>query len=127
MTPQYKQITQHEINNLPPPPQEWLDDIALQKSLKILEEYEYMNIYDNIKSLMKLDVKKLKKEIKNNKNDACYYDGMNLKQSRNGKITKKGLIKNLLINYYEMDTRDCGHVNSFFKKGIEYLVDIAKK
>ena len=122
-------LTQNEINNLPPPPQEWLDDIELQISLEVLEKYADdhvgMRAEEDIKDLMKLDVKQLKKEIKNNKSHHCYYDGMELKQSRNGKVTKKGLIKNILINYYEMDTQDVGHVDSFFVPGIEYLVDRA--
>ena len=137
-------LTQNEINNLPPPPQKWIDEINHQKiidSIKILEEYcdtEYiqanMNIREKIKDLMKLDVKQLKKEIKINKKSCGQYDSwehyeylyeIKIKQSRNGKVTKKGLVKNLITIYYELlvINRDDRLKTDYFKKAIEYLVD----
>lgn len=121
-----KPITQKEINNLPPPPQEWIDDIKLQeakKSIETLEEYSWMDCYEMLNGLMELDIKELKDNIKWNKEHECYYKDMQIKQSRNGKITKKGLVKNLMINLYELDTQDISWVDNHLKKGIEYLVD----
>ena len=140
-------ITQNEINNLPLPPQEWIDDINVQEimdSIKILEEYDndpidnVLNIHENIRSLMKLNIKQLKKEIKTTKNKSLgFFDRqaqtspldiqLKLNQLRNGKITKKGLIKNLIISYYQIESlyRAEGHRLNHFEKGIEYLVDFA--
>ena len=140
-------ITQNEINNLPLPPQEWIDDINVQEimdSIKILEEYDndpidnVLNIHENIRSLMKLNIKQLKKEIKTTKNKRPgFFDRqqelgvsidfqLKLNQLRNGKITKKGLVKNLIISYYQIESlyRGEGHRLNHFEKGIEYLVDL---
>ena len=85
-------LTQNEINNLPPPPQEWIYDIKIQeitdlyKNIKILQEYcdmdidenilklKMVNIHERIKELMKLDIKQLKKEINRTKKSCGYYN-----------------------------------------------------
>ena len=145
-------LTQNEINNLPPPPQEWIYDIKIQeitdlyKNIKILQEYcdmdidenilklKMVNIHERIKELMKLDIKQLKKEINRTKKSCGYYNPLmekcyrlKLNQSRNGKITKKGLVKNLITSYYEILVIFRG--DSFnkcpdYEKVIEYLVDL---
>ena len=139
-------LTDYEIAQLPLPPQEWIDDINVQEimdSIKILEEYDndpidnVLNIHENIRSLMKLNIKQLKKEIKTTKNKSLgFFDRqaqtspldiqLKLNQLRNGKITKKGLIKNLIISYYQIESlyRGEGHKLYHFEKGIEYLVDL---
>lgn len=119
-------LTDYEISQLPKPPKEWIEDIKMKeikKSIETLEEYDWLDIYDILKTYMGMDIKNLKMQIKRNKSNCCYENYMGLKQSRNGKITKNGLVKNLIFNDYEMDCKDVGFVSNFLEKGIEYLVD----
>ena len=148
-------LTNYEIAQLPLPPQEWIDDINEQEidhGIKILQEYCYMddaekednnficfkyNIHRTIQDLMELNIKQLKNEINRTKTSLPgFFDygsrfswagQLKLKQLRNGKITKKGLVKNLITSYYEILVVIRG--DSFnkcenYKKVIEYLVDL---
>ena len=97
-------------------------NISLKHIVKYHEDFE-MDIKKHINCLMGLSIKQLKNEIKEQKNSHWYYNSLGLKLKRDGKVTKKGMVKNLTINLLELQTQDCYMVHVKYTPGIIHLVD----